>query len=202
MSPPRLLHLPAELRNIIYEFLVVFDGPITPLDKLNNLKSPYECGHRQPNISLVCTQLRRESLPLFYSMNIFDMTWAVNLNCADWADAVGERNLRHLKSVVARLKDKTGMRYQFEIELVDEGTDISVKSFVLGVITVQDEVITQLECITTNNGQEKPSLYHVITALDERAAFQLQCSVPDIRSSTGRPWSPLTTLVRTAKGSD
>jgi hypothetical protein len=78
-TKPHFLDLPAEIRNQIYELVVISKGII---------------GYaRPPNIAQVSQQVRRESLPIFYSNNIFNVQSASSLNA--WIPSISEPN-RHL----------------------------------------------------------------------------------------------------------
>lgn len=56
------LDLAAELRNTIYDLVLVVDGVIDPIKE-----------QRQPTITRTCRQVREESLPLYYSSNTFEL---------------------------------------------------------------------------------------------------------------------------------
>ena len=66
-----LLELPAELRNRIWEQVIVKEGPISlaPASDLADGEE-LETG-AQPALSRVCRQIREETLPMFYAHNIF-----------------------------------------------------------------------------------------------------------------------------------
>jgi hypothetical protein len=70
----RFLDLPAELRNMIYRILLVCNQPLTPCrldpDSILSLQREYATFHCS-RISQVSRQLRRETLPIFYSCNTF-----------------------------------------------------------------------------------------------------------------------------------
>lgn len=106
-----LLGLPAEIRNTIYEMALTHDTPIYPMGH-----------HYQGALTLTCGQIRAESLALYYACNSFvldNFHYTCNYGghtlssvcCdrvqprpADWIDAIGYRNLRHIKSL--RLVDQ------------------------------------------------------------------------------------------------
>lgn len=83
-APPRdpplhLLSLPGEIRNHIYRLLCVSDEPLYPCFRLiikpkqgrKKQSDTYRRFPREPVLALVCRQLEREALSLFYSENTF-----------------------------------------------------------------------------------------------------------------------------------
>lgn len=84
----RLMKLPAELRNLIYELVVVEAKTIDIVDPDHVQGGPGVSERaKQPGIAQVCRQLRREVLPIFYSQN----TFRVNA-CGYWYLSHAERN--------------------------------------------------------------------------------------------------------------
>lgn len=74
--PPTLLTLPPELRNRIWEFALIEDGPITvPATFIirGPIKDQYAVSYQLNTPGLLATnkQIRREALPIYYSGNIF-----------------------------------------------------------------------------------------------------------------------------------
>ncbi|KAK5117196.1 hypothetical protein LTR85_008964 [Meristemomyces frigidus] len=101
-----LLDLPPEIRNCIYEYAVVM-----PEGEAIEIRTQYYAPHhgqgQQPVITRVCRQLRRETLPMYYSMNrlttsvgyIEDVqTQKIAVNA--WLAAVGETNAGHIRRLV------------------------------------------------------------------------------------------------------
>lgn len=62
----RLLELPAELRNHIYEFVVLQESRVSIFTWL-----PAHEEDAQPALSLTCRQIRNECLPVYYDVNTF-----------------------------------------------------------------------------------------------------------------------------------
>ncbi|KAH9836893.1 hypothetical protein Tdes44962_MAKER08418 [Teratosphaeria destructans] len=97
--PQGFLGLPVEIRDQIFELVVVRQQ--TTITMLSN----YDC-HRsevsacQPAISMVNHQLRAETLPIFYSMNLFlaEVSDRTDLMTAKrWLEAIGDGNIRCLR---------------------------------------------------------------------------------------------------------
>lgn len=95
----RLMRLPAELREQIYQLLVVKpQNTITMLSNYDCYRS--EVSARQPHISFVSHQLRNETLPLFYGANLFlaEVTFTADLEIAKrWLNAIGDENVKSLR---------------------------------------------------------------------------------------------------------
>ncbi|KAF7198520.1 hypothetical protein HII31_00259 [Pseudocercospora fuligena] len=100
----RLLDLPPELRNRIYEYVVVEE----------NILIPSICHHRertyavQPAITKVNRQIRDESLSVFYGCNKFE----VHVHRCDfdffseWMNTVGVSNRQRLRNIKFSLLDR------------------------------------------------------------------------------------------------
>ncbi|KAF2765570.1 hypothetical protein EJ03DRAFT_250063, partial [Teratosphaeria nubilosa] len=93
--PQGFLGLPIEIRDHIYELVVVRQQ--TTITMLSN----FDC-HRsevsacQPAISMVNHQFRAETLPIFYSMNLFlaEVSDRTDLMIASrWLEAIGDDNV-------------------------------------------------------------------------------------------------------------
>lgn len=68
----RLLALPAEVRNRIWEFAVTANSPFEITSKFPNKSSKaHAYGGRQSPLTMVCRQIRQESLQMFYDLNCF-----------------------------------------------------------------------------------------------------------------------------------
>jgi hypothetical protein len=94
-----LLGLPAELRQLIYELVVIKNRAIITMlgDQMYSQSGVSAC---QPALSMVCQQLRSEALRLFYRDNEFraELTSTEDLQIAErWLHAIGVTNLRQLQ---------------------------------------------------------------------------------------------------------
>lgn len=103
------LDLPAELRNRIYSSDLIKHRQIIPTNRSD---------HQQPALTRTCRQIRKEALPIYYGSNTFALPrccYACNyggehtkpcpLNLpqvrpADWLEAVGHHNLRHVQNLI------------------------------------------------------------------------------------------------------
>ncbi|KAK5113188.1 hypothetical protein LTR85_011006 [Meristemomyces frigidus] len=113
------LDLPAELRNIIYMLALPRDAPVHPCTE----------ERQQPAITMASSQIREESLPLYYAFNTFvispfcfrcgyyepsaatggSLYWSTRRGSCkrlrkhacttDWLEAIGYHNLRHISSI-------------------------------------------------------------------------------------------------------
>lgn len=96
-----LLSLPAELRNYIWELVVVRDQPIDATPVAQYISPSYVQGLvKQPPLSQVCRSVRQEVVSIFYGSNDFIAGLkfeqdAVNLE--KWLTAIGERNRGYMK---------------------------------------------------------------------------------------------------------
>ena len=97
--PKGLFDLPQEIRDQIYEYLVVKEqNTITMLPHYGSFQSPVSAA--QPNICCVNKQIRMETLPSFYRSNVFlaELSDSTDLEVAtNWLFAIGDRNIRHLR---------------------------------------------------------------------------------------------------------
>ncbi|KAK3701343.1 hypothetical protein LTR37_015565 [Vermiconidia calcicola] len=112
------LSLPPELRTEIYFLTLPIGQQIdfssiapreieleTTFQWLQNFRSKVQHGLQQPPLTRVCRQIRDETLPIFYGWTYvstnFTHFWVQHVTL-DWLAAIGMRNRRLLKSVVAR----------------------------------------------------------------------------------------------------
>lgn len=97
-----LLGLPRELRDMVMMQLIIKStNTITMLPNFGCHKN--EISASQPSICCVNYQLRAETLPTFYSANIFtaQLDNLADLETAKaWLEAIGDQNIAHLKRVV------------------------------------------------------------------------------------------------------
>ena len=83
------LDMPGELRNKIYELLLLDEQPIGPFS------------FQTPAIGLFCTskEISRESMPFFYSQNCFDFTIRASEDITSYLDVIGSRNAGMIESL-------------------------------------------------------------------------------------------------------
>lgn len=110
ITPPQrnldsaFLRLPAELRNSIYELVVVWEAPI----RVKALGTPDSPSHVptlvvQPELARTCRAIRREVLPIFYGMNNFLIGvygLCDTFLAEDWLTAIGGRNRELMRNVL------------------------------------------------------------------------------------------------------
>lgn len=108
VQPFRLLGLPAELRNLIYEYCVTSDESVLlPA----TCEPPGELPTVQPPVTKVCRQIRQEALPLFYECNKFE---AFILGCdfrhlIRYAEFIGPEACENIGDVTLLLGQYWGM---------------------------------------------------------------------------------------------
>ncbi|KAK5124522.1 hypothetical protein LTR85_001739 [Meristemomyces frigidus] len=106
------LDLPAELRNRIYEHVVVAADSGT-IKIWSSMDAGYNGSHRQPAITMASRQLRGETLSTFYALNSFVIrlqprnAWAAIIefhtnNLNKWLKAIGEHNIKDIHPVTAK----------------------------------------------------------------------------------------------------
>lgn len=97
-----LLGLPRELRDLILDYILIKStNTITMLPNFNCHAN--EISASQPPVCQVNRQLRHETLPTFYSSNIFtaQLDNAVDLDITlSWLEAIGDENISYLRKVV------------------------------------------------------------------------------------------------------
>ena len=93
-QPKGFLDLPQEIRDEIYEYIVVKPtNTITMLENHNCFQNEVSAG--QPAISRVNRQIRAESLPMFYRRNLFmaELSNYLDLTIAkSWLESIGDLN--------------------------------------------------------------------------------------------------------------
>ena len=110
----RFLELPAELRNRIYELVLVKEKPklqcflpptivsIETMEKTQFIQ--------QPALTRTCSQIRQESLPVFYGGNIFFISCLRYRPLIKWLAIIGAKNRSMLRQAYQPLifeKDKS-----------------------------------------------------------------------------------------------
>jgi hypothetical protein len=95
------LKLPAEIRNKIYQLVVVSSSPITPLKsgrkRVLGLDIYDNLHHVQPSFTKVSRQIRLEALPLYYSKNVFRFG-RCRIPLEDF-EKVGVDNLKYIRAI-------------------------------------------------------------------------------------------------------
>lgn len=99
-----LLELPPELRNRIYELVVVRDEPVKTVIISDFQHRACFARLQQPRITATCQQIRQESLSIFYTCNSFRFSIGVDYKkdfstLANYLDIVGESACKQLKDV-------------------------------------------------------------------------------------------------------
>ena len=105
-TAPPLFHLPTEIRNCIYELVVVYKGngpnvnPVFP-ERSNHPKTAV-----QPALARVCRQLRAEVLHIFYGQNTF--VYHMKLQCR-----IGQGDIYcRIKGFVERLRKSSIIKHR------------------------------------------------------------------------------------------
>ena len=131
-NPSPFLKLPAELRNHIYD-IVLISTKVFRLDDIFIYIHPEEVLYplHQPPLTCVCRQVRSETLPIFYRDNIFftdsridlfnDYVAAISLL---WLDAIGGENRKMLERFYVSSRAEWTLDMFFEAL----GEEISVKT--------------------------------------------------------------------------
>lgn len=129
------MKLPAEIRNRIYEYVVVCEGAI---DIVQFFRDYLSCLYRdtegtgtealkqalqQPALTRTCKTLRSEALPMFYGLNAF------NGSLVDTCYVETCYTLKWLRDIDEHLK----LLKKFTSELGDTGMDVGVKDAVEGL---------------------------------------------------------------------
>ncbi|KAK5013629.1 hypothetical protein LTR60_003383, partial [Cryomyces antarcticus] len=96
--PFPFLKLPAELRNLVYRFVLVFQERIA----FHHEHATAMAQSSQPPLTKVSRQIRAESLPVFYGGNWFECGrfFASFLNLLGWFKAIGNHNCALIRHVV------------------------------------------------------------------------------------------------------
>lgn len=73
----RLLMLPPELRNCIYELVVTRDTPISMRPNARSTNGKSKIYLQQPALAATCRQIQKEVLEIYYSRNIFEQIFDI-----------------------------------------------------------------------------------------------------------------------------
>lgn len=104
MEASPLARLPAELRNRIYEVILVYDNPTWIAVYLMHARLFRQRSSRPRHVLalvLTCKQLNAEAGSLHYALNTFTLYHDVSLR--KWCYAIGERNTKDLRTVIVDL---------------------------------------------------------------------------------------------------
>ncbi|KAI4920911.1 hypothetical protein J4E85_009026 [Alternaria conjuncta] len=79
-----LLSIPAELRNEIYQYILVDDAPVVIVDKANNsvIKASGFAGNAA--ILQTCRQIYHEAIGVLYGQNVFRFNYGILIDCYDF----------------------------------------------------------------------------------------------------------------------
>ena len=91
----KLLQLPAELRNRIYELVLVSAQSVLLGEKPEHLLWPIPNNHPRA-LLCTCCQVQFEGAPIYYSENVFATSF---LGLKDWLRKIGVRNREFLSEV-------------------------------------------------------------------------------------------------------
>lgn len=119
-----LLELPPELRNYIYELVLVEPSTI----KLVTLRDAWDISKvRRPTMAGICKQIRQEALPIYYERNTFELyIGALSPGMSGpnsfiflrkWLGMIGAANIKLVKRVIvssASWLDERAIRLYFE----------------------------------------------------------------------------------------
>ena len=112
------MRLPPELRNLVYEHALVKEDVIDlsiidatcrsnslrDIPHIRNSRREIQTLVQQPPLTLVCVEIRRQALPIFYRCNMFllDLEYAHSYQAMatiKWLTAIGSQNRRMLDHV-------------------------------------------------------------------------------------------------------
>ena len=97
-KPTTFFDLPAEIRDQIYESTVI-DGSALGWVWVNSKHRTHL--HAPPTASLTCQQLRKEILPIHYSVSHFAIGICYVIGdapaFAEWLALIGEDNVKHIR---------------------------------------------------------------------------------------------------------
>jgi hypothetical protein len=91
------LSLPSELRNNIYEQLLVLQDPI--VCSTHSWFRSFHLGALTPGLLLVNKTVHREASSLLYAQNRFDFTMCIPEYVASFFDQIGRNNANHIRHI-------------------------------------------------------------------------------------------------------
>ncbi|KAK3070140.1 hypothetical protein LTR53_010971 [Teratosphaeriaceae sp. CCFEE 6253] len=141
----RLLRLPPELRNRIYEYVLIVETPISrnlpPRSWWGteaHILRDFATAVRQPPLTRTCRVMRSETIPIFYGANTFEGPYGARMA---WLAAIGVRNHQPRRGVgshtakpsglgpgsCSALLDRARLRYKFERGAIHGTVAVSFK---------------------------------------------------------------------------
>lgn len=99
--PTNFLSLPSELRNNIYEQLLVLQEPIACPTRPWRWHPPLRTLHPafHPELLLANKTVHREASSLLYAQNHFDLTMCASEHVASFLDQIGRHNASHIRLI-------------------------------------------------------------------------------------------------------
>lgn len=141
----RLLDLPPELRNRIYQFVLIHDGCIDVLEgtdgtgittRQKTKARPRKAVVKEPGLLRSCSIVRNEASQMYYALNIF--TCSINGRLSRWVEGLGTRKQAMLKDVRVRLQPRLDHKYgdsklpRMLIALRSAESEARIRGFKLG----------------------------------------------------------------------
>ncbi|KAJ5475274.1 hypothetical protein N7539_008340 [Penicillium diatomitis] len=115
-SRPALLTLPAEIRNKIYEQVLVADGPITPVERNAQVS---------PQLLRVNKQIYAEARGILYGDNVFALDEPSGRAPLEFLEKIGPDNaalVRAMRIRTPRVKDNEAVDLEAEVDPIDVET--------------------------------------------------------------------------------
>ncbi|KAJ5958449.1 uncharacterized protein N7479_005599 [Penicillium vulpinum] len=112
----RFLSLPAELRNEIYKYLLVYRQPIDPW---------YRCHGLEPNILCTNTKILHEARSILYAENCFELRASKSERIPEFLDTIGPINASHIQCV--RIDFPTPREHEDTVSLEEDSLCILEK---------------------------------------------------------------------------
>jgi hypothetical protein len=118
------LSLPSELRNNIYEQLLVLQEPIVRPTRPWSWYSPLRALH--PELLLANKTVHREASSLLYAQNHFDLSMCTSEHVASFLDQIGRHNASHIRHICIDFPDFRDLG-QPNVALKDDSVRILAK---------------------------------------------------------------------------
>ena len=122
------LSLPSELRNIIYEQLLVLQEPIVCPTRPWSWHSPLRALHPElhPELLLANKTVHREASSLLYAQNHFDLSMCTSEHVVSFLDQIGRHNASHIRLICIDFPDFRDLG-QPNVALKDDSVRILAK---------------------------------------------------------------------------